>query len=233
MGYPTERADKKDSVMESVINWSYSRLKDFIGCPRRHYETQIAKNFTQPYTEALRYGNAVHAALENYVKHGTELPANYKRYQGYVDGLLDLDGEKLPEYKMGLLPDRTACNYEDKRRWVRGIADMIIIDGSTAYIVDYKTGSANYPDLMQLKLMGLMVFAHFPGVSNIKAALMFVAHNIIIDESYTRDQTNDLWSHFVPHLERWKIAHETNEWLASPNNLCGYCPVRTCEFNRS
>jgi len=219
--------------MESVINWSYSRLKDFIGCPRRHYETQIANNFTQPYTEALRYGNAVHAALENYVKHGTELPANYKRYQGYVDGLLDLDGEKLPEYKMGLLPDRTACNYEDKRRWVRGIADMIIIDGSTAYIVDYKTGSANYPDLMQLKLMGLMVFAHFPGVSNIKAALMFVAHNIIVDESYTRDQTNDLWSHFVPHLERWKIAHETNEWLASPNNLCGYCPVRTCEFNRS
>ena len=233
MGYPTERADKKDLVMESVINWSYSRLKDFIGCPRRHYETQVAKNFTQPYTEALRYGNAVHAALENYVKHGTELPANYKRYQGYVDGLLDLDGEKLPEYKMGLLPDRTACNYEDKRRWVRGIADMIIIDGSTAYIVDYKTGSANYPDPMQLKLMGLMVFAHFPSVSNIKAALMFVMHNIIVDETYTRDQTNDLWSHFVPHLERWKIAHETNEWLASPNNLCGYCPVRTCEFNRS
>jgi len=219
--------------MESVINWSYSRLKDFIGCPRRHYETQVAKNFTQPYTEALRYGNAVHAALENYVKHGTEIPANYKRYQGYVDGLLDLDGEKLPEYKMGLLPDRTACNYEDKRRWVRGIADMIIIDGSTAYIVDYKTGSANYPDPMQLKLMGLMVFAHFPSVSNIKAALMFVMHNIIVDETYTRDQTNDLWSHFVPHLERWKIAHETNEWLASPNNLCGYCPVRTCEFNRS
>lgn len=233
MVYPTERADKKGLVMESVINWSYSRLKDFIGCPRRHYETQIAKNFTQPYTEALKYGNSVHTALENYAKYGTELPVNYQRYKGYVDGLLDLDGEKLPELKMGLLPDRTACNYEDKRRWVRGIADMVIIDYSTAYIVDYKTGSANYPDPMQLKLMALMVFAHFPSVSNIKAALMFVAQNIIVDESYTRDQINDMWAHFTPHLERWKQAHETNEWVASPNNLCGKCPVRTCEFNRS
>ena len=121
--------------MESVINWSYSRLKDFMGCPRRHYETQIAKNFQQPYTQALRYGNAVHKALEKYAVDGTPLPNNYKRYQGYVDGILEIEGNKYPEYKMGLLPDRKACDYEDKNRWVRGIADMIIVDGDTAHTV--------------------------------------------------------------------------------------------------
>ena len=134
---------------------------------------------------------------------------------------------------MGLLPDRKACDYEDKNRWVRGIADMIIVDGDTAHIVDYKTGSANYPDPMQLKLMGLMVFAHFPEVLNIKAALFFIMHNVIVDEAYTRDQTDDLWAHFTPHLARWEAAHATNEWLANPTVLCGYCAVRTCEFNRS
>lgn len=219
--------------MESVINWSYSRLKDFMGCPRRHYETQIAKNFQQPYTQALRYGNAVHKALEKYAVDGTPLPNNYKRYQGYVDGILEIDGNKYPEYKMGLLPNRKACDYEDNNRWVRGIADMIIVDGDTAHIVDYKTGSANYPDPMQLKLMGLMVFAHFPEVLNIKAALFFIMHNVIVDEAYTRDQTDDLWAHFTPHLARWEAAHATNEWLANPTVLCGYCAVRTCEFNRS
>jgi CRISPR/Cas system-associated exonuclease Cas4 (RecB family) len=186
--------------MESVINWSYSRLKDFMGCPRRHYETQIAKNFQQPYTQALRYGNAVHKALEKYAVDGTPLPNNYKRYQGYVDGILEIEGNKYPEYKMGLLPNRKACDYEDKNRWVRGIADMIIVDGDTAHIVDYKTGKADYPDPMQLKLMGLMVFAHFPEVLNIKAALFFIMHNVIVDEAYTRDQTDDLWAHFTPHL---------------------------------
>jgi hypothetical protein len=219
--------------MESVINWSYSRLKDFMGCPRRHYETQIAKNFQQPYTQALRYGNAVHKALEKYAVDGTPLPNNYKRYQGYVDGILEIDGNKYPEYKMGLLPNRKACDYEDNNRWVRGIADMIIVDGDTAHIVDYKTGSANYPDPMQLKLMGLMVFAHFPEVLNIKAALFFIMHNVIVDEAYTRDQTDDLWAHFTPHLARWEEAHATNEWVANPTVLCGYCAVRTCEFNRS
>ena len=219
--------------MESVINWSYSRLKDFMGCPRRHYETQIAKNFQQPYTQALRYGNAVHKALEKYAVDGTPLPNNYKRYQGYVDGILEIEGNKYPEYKMGLLPDRKARDYEDKNRWVRGIADMIIVDGDTAHIVEYKTGSANYPDPMQLKLMGLMVFAHFPEVLNIKAALFFIMHNVIVDEAYTRDQTDDLWAHFTPHLARWEAAHATNEWLANPTVLCGYCAVRTCEFNRS
>jgi len=219
--------------MESVINWSYSRLKDFMGCPRRHYETQIAKNFQQPYTQALRYGNAVHKALEKYAVDGTPLPNNYKRYQGYVDGILEIEGNKYPEYKMGLLPNRKACDYEDKNRWVRGIADMIIVDGDMAHIVDYKTGSANYPDPMQLKLMGLMVFAHFPEVLNIKAALFFIMHNVIVDEAYTRDQTDDLWAHFAPHLARWEAAHATNEWLANPTVLCGYCAVRTCEFNRS
>lgn len=219
--------------MESIVNWSYSRLKDFVGCPRRYYETQVSKNFTQPLTKELRHGNAVHIALENYAKYGAEIPLNYQRYKGYVDGLLELNGKKFPEYKMGLLPDRTACRYDDRRRWVRGIADMVIVDDNTAYIVDYKTGNANYPDTLQLKLMGLMVFAHFPDVTDIKAALMFVAYNIIIDESYTRYQINDLWAHFTPHLERWKMAHETNEWIANPTALCRYCPVQTCEFNRS
>lgn len=213
--------------------WSYSRLKDFIGCPRRHYETQVTSNFTQPYTEALRYGNAVHSALENYAKNKTELPLNYQRYKGYVDEILNIEGDKYPEHKMGLLPDRTACSYDSDKRWVRGIADMIIINDDIAYIIDYKTGSANYPDTLQLKLMALMVFAHFPNVIKIKAALLFVSYNIIFDESYTKNQIDDLWAHFAPHLERWEIAHKTNEWGAIPSPLCKKCPVQTCEFWRS
>lgn len=212
-------------------NWSYSRLKDFIGCPRRYYEISVVQNFLQPYTPALKYGNQVHTALENYVKDNKPLPANYVRYKGYADAIIEMDGEKFTEYKMGLLPDRTACDYNDNRRWVRGIADIIVLNNDIAHIVDYKTGSAKYPDTMQLKLMALMIFAHFPEITKIKAALFFIAHYVIVDESYNRNEIDGLWGHFEPHLARWEMAHEKNEWVPNPTALCKYCAVRTCEFN--
>ena len=85
------------------IQWSFSSLKDFIGCPKRYQEVKVLKNYEFQPTAATTYGNKVHAALEAYVKDGAELPANYKQYQGYADGIIDIPGEKIVEYKMALL----------------------------------------------------------------------------------------------------------------------------------
>ena len=99
-------------------------------------------------------------------------------------------------------------------------------------IVDYKTGSARYPDLKQLKLMALMVFAHYPEVTRIKAGLLFVAHNMFIDEEYHRDQMNFLWEFFIAPLNRLRIAVDTDTWTPNPTPLCGWCPVTSCEYYR-
>jgi hypothetical protein len=61
------------------IQWSFSSLKDFIGCPKRYQEVKVLKNYEFQPTAATTYGNKVHAALEAYVKDGAELPANYKQ----------------------------------------------------------------------------------------------------------------------------------------------------------
>lgn len=125
------------------------------------------------------------------------------------------------------------CKWGSKDRWVRGIADLIVIDGEDAYIIDYKTGSANYPDPNQLKLMALMVFAYFPEVQKINAALMFIMHERIVDEQYNREQIDELWEVFFPHLERLKLSYENDTWPANPTALCRFCPVVTCEFNKA
>ena len=215
------------------IQWSFSGLKDFIGCPKRYQEVKVLKNYEFQPTAATTYGNKVHAALEAYVKDGAELPANYKQYQGYADGIIDIPGEKLVEYKMALDIEGKPCKWGTKDRWVRGIADLIVINQDVAHIVDYKTGSASYPDVNQLKLMALMVFAHFPKVEKINAALMFVMHRSIVDEIYTRDQIDELWDTFYPHLERLKLSYENDTWPANPTALCRFCPVVTCEFNKA
>lgn len=214
------------------IKWSFSGLKDFTSCPRQYNEVKIHKRFTKKVTEQMNYGTVVHKALEDYVRDGTPLAKNYERYRVMVDPLLEIEGTRHPELKMALREDKTPCDFDDPDYWVRGIVDFLVVDGDTAYIVDYKTGSARYPDLKQLKLMALMTFAHHHSVRKIKAGLLFVAHNMFIDENYSREQTDDLWEFFTPSLTRLRIAMDTDAWAANPSPLCGWCPVTTCQYNK-
>jgi hypothetical protein len=113
---------------------------------------------------------------------------------------------------------------------VRGIVDLLIVDDDQGYIIDYKTGSDKYPDPKQLKLMALMAFAHFPQLQKIKAGLLFITRNSFVDESYTREQIAELWDNFRPDLLRLGSSMETDVWNPNPTPLCGWCPVKTCEF---
>lgn len=215
-----------------MVKWSFSGLKDFINCPRQYNEVKNLKRFTKSVTVQMSYGTEVHKALEDYTRDGTPLAKNYLRYKDMVDELLAIPGVRFPEQKLALREDRTPCEFDAPDYWVRGIVDFLVIDGSTAWIVDYKTGSAKYPDLKQLRLMALMVYAHHPEVVVINAGLLFVAHNLFIDESYSREQIPHLWTYFEPHLHRLKAAYDSNVWTPNPTGLCGWCPVETCEFHR-
>lgn len=215
-----------------MIKWSYSGLKDYINCPRQYYEVKVAKNFVKRPTEQMLYGNAVHSALEHYVKDGEPLKKNYERYQPMLDALLDINGDRLPEYRMAINTELKPCTWAAEDYWVRGIVDLLIIDGSTAHIVDYKTGSVKYPDVKQLRLMSLLTYAHYPQIDQIKAGLLFVAHNTFINEEYRRDQSETMWKDFLPDLERLKLSYEHDKWPENPNPLCGWCPVTACQFNK-
>jgi hypothetical protein len=209
--------------------WSFSSLKDYINCPKQYQEIKVLKRFYKAATPQMTYGNEAHKAMENYVRDGTPLAKNYSQYQPVLDVLVEKSGVKYPEHKMALDKDGNACEY-NSGYWVRGIVDLMILDGDTAFIVDYKTGSNKYADTKQLKLMALMVFAHFPQVQKIKAGLLFVAYNSFIDESYEREDIKELWANFYPDLMRLNNSYENNVWNPNPTPLCGWCPVKTCDF---
>ena len=179
----------------------------------------------------MLYGTEVHKACEDYVGEGKPLAKNYERFKSVLDVFVNMEGTKYPEHRMGLDADGNAAAY-GKGYWVRGIVDLLIIDGDHAFIVDYKTGSNKYPDPKQLKLMALMTFAHFPQVNKIKAGLLFVMHDSFLAEEYDRDGIESLWGHFKSDLERLKISYENDVWQTNPTALCGWCPVKTCEFHK-
>jgi CRISPR/Cas system-associated exonuclease Cas4 (RecB family) len=212
-----------------AFTWSFSSLKDYLNCPKQYHEVKVLKSFEKKTSQQMLYGTEVHKACEDYIGEGKPLPKNYQRFQKMLDALAEIPGTKYVEYKMALDANKNPANF-DEGYWVRGIVDLLIVDGDTAYVVDYKTGSNKYPDPKQLKLMGIMVFSHFPEVQSIKAGLLFVMHNSFMPEEYQRSEIDDLWKSFEPDLERLKVSYEKDVWQPNPTPLCGWCPVKTCEF---
>lgn len=215
-----------------MIKWSYSSLKQYKTCPKQYYEIRVAKNFVPVEGDDARYGKEVHRALESYVRDGTPLPEFYQRFKNMVDPLLDIPGTKYCEIEMALTIDKQPCAFDSPEYWVRGVADLLIVDKDIAFVIDYKTGKTGYADPNQLKLMGLMVFAHFPEVQRIKTGLLFVVYNTFIDEEYKRSDTEALWKVFQPDLQRLSIAYDNTIWPAQPTGLCRkHCPVETCKYH--
>jgi CRISPR/Cas system-associated exonuclease Cas4 (RecB family) len=214
------------------FTWSFSALKEYVNCPKQYQELKVLKRYEKKATEQMLYGTVVHKACEDYVAEGKPLEKNYQRFKPVLDSLVAIPGTKYPEHEMALTPDKQPCAFRDNGRWVRGIVDLLIVDGDYAFIIDYKTGSNRYPDPKQLKLMALMTFAHFPEVNKIKAGLLFVMHESFMDEEYTRDQIPKLWSYFESDLARVTHSYENDTWQANPTPLCGWCPVKSCEFHK-
>ena len=213
-----------------VVSWSHSALKDYEGCPRRYQEVRVLKNYPFQETEATRYGTELHKAAEEYVRDGTPLPGQFEFIKDTLDALLAKPGRKLCEYKMALTQRLEPVDWMDSRVWVRGIADLIIVDDEnlTAWIIDYKSGNNKYPDREQLKLMAMMVFKHMPHIRKVKAALLFVVKNDMVKYSMSIDEAEPEWWDYRERVGRIEQAYESGVWNPKPSPLCPWCPVTSC-----
>jgi hypothetical protein len=218
--------------MTKVV-WSHSSLKDFEGCPRRYHEIKVLKNYKFQETEATRYGTQLHKAAEDYIQDGVVLPPQFSFVKDTLDALNKKPGRKLVEYQMALTEKLQPCTWKSPDVWVRGIADLLIVndDDLTAWVVDYKTGNNRYPDRDQLKLMSIMVFAHFPHIRQVKSALLFVVKNDMVKHSMTVDQAEAEWWSYRERTARIAACTENEVWNPKQTPLCGWCAVKSCEFN--
>lgn len=216
-----------------TIQWSHSSLKDFEGCARRYQHTRVLKLHPFQETEATRYGNRVHSAIEAYIKEGTPLPEEHARFQPAVDALLSKPGRRFAEYQMALTDLLTPCDWKSPHAWVRGIADILIVDDDnlTAWVGDWKTGNNRYPDRDQLVLMSLMTFSNFPHIRRVNSALIFLLKNDIVKLKMTREEMNDSWWKYRERVAKLSASYKNNVWNPRATPLCGWCPVKTCEHH--
>ena len=213
--------------------WSYSSISLFQQCPRKYYRLRVAKDIVEPVQEHLLYGSAVHKAAEEYVRDGTPIPEKYAFIQQFLDPLKAMPGEKLCEHEMGLTKDMQPCGFRDKNVWFRGIADLLVINGDKARIIDYKTSkSSRYADKKQLELLSLLTFKHFPQIKTIKAGLLFLVIEDLVGAEFTADQQTEAWGKWIPETNQLESAMITDVWNPRPNFTCrGWCAVTDCEHN--
>ena len=216
--------------------WSFSSIKLYDTCPRKYEAEKITKEVVFTDTEATLYGKELHTAAEEYVRDGKPLLPKFAHIQSFLDSLKKFPGEKHCELKMGLKKEDgrfVACDFFDKEVWFRGIADLIIINNSTGWVLDYKTGkSSRYADIKQLALMAACMFAKYPQLEKVKAMLWFIVPNDRIQSVYTRDEAYTIFADLHGILTQREVSYETGVFNPKPNGLCRrFCHVSSCPHN--
>ena len=152
--------------------WSFSKLKNFEACPRRHNEIDLKKNFIEEVKPGspLDIGNKVHTAMAAALK-GEAPPADdikklhswgveWKDLQPWVDCVQQWPGELHVEQQYAITRDFRPTAWFAPNTWYRGIGDAVKIHGSLGLIVDWKTGKMpDEPVSPQLFLMAQCLFS--------------------------------------------------------------------------
>mgnify|MGYP003634645923 FL=1 len=218
--------------MSDVMALSYSRLSTFEQCPAQFDYLYVSKRVKGSSNEASDYGNRVHEVLELKGKGeldeatlSTEGKQTIDKWGGVVDKIMARSGDKLFEYQMAVNADLQPVDWFASDVWIRSIADVLVVDGDTAYCLDYKTGKVK-ENPTQLQLFAAMVFWHFPEVTKVKTSFLWLRFDDITNATYERRFLDSLWRALSPRFYKVQEIVDLGVFKAKPSGLCPWCPAQ-------
>jgi hypothetical protein len=216
--------------------WSWSKLKNYRTCPKRHYEIDITKNYVERQSEQLKWGNLVHESLANYIDKGKKLPVAVQRYHEWPDRIIKLKNvaDIQVEQQLAIAKDFGACGWFTPDAWFRAKIDVQILlpEFNSAITIDWKTGGKVEPEFEQLALSAQTIFAHYPKIDSVAALYVWLGHDTQTAKIYYRDQMAKVWNELWPMINEMDFAWRTTTYPAKPSGLCiSYCPVTSCPYH--
>lgn len=210
------------------FTWSYSRLKNYATCPKRHWHIDIVKNIVEEKSDELKWGDEVHDKLAKRLAKKKPLPNTMKDYEKWCAGIEQMPGDLQVEQKYGIREDFAPCTFFDSKVWYRGIADVAVVKAPRALAVDWKTGKV-VADSQQLALMAACLFAHYPQIEQVDTIFMWLKDDARTHEVFKRSEMPAMWNALMPRIKEYKQAVDHDEFPAKPGGLCKrWCPVDTC-----
>lgn len=208
-----------------MIALSYSRLSTFEQCETKFQYLYVDKTVKDKDNEFTIYGTRVHEALEKYGQGTAPLTPETEKHQGLVDALLSQPGDKYFEHQMALDEYKTPCDWFNPKVWLRGIADVLIVNGDVAFVIDWKTGKVK-DNPTQLKLFACMVMEHFPAVKRVKTAFVWLGHNEVTSQTFSREYLQEMWNTLTPRMDAVQQAVTLGFFKSKPTGLCNWCPAK-------
>jgi hypothetical protein len=214
-------------------------LKSFENCPHKGYRMYIAKDLPKPDSEAMRWGNEVHKALDKRVSAGFELPVTMQQYEPMAAAVVEKaqkigSGKNVwigTEEKLGITASGKGTGFFDKDVWGRGAIDVLMVKEPVAVIVDWKTGKRR-EEPQELEVFALLLQASRPAIRNIYGIYVWLADDAI-GQLHNVSDTAATWMSVNRQMVHIDQMVQSKEFPKTPNPLCGWCPVKDCAHNRS
>ena len=207
---------------------SPTSLQTFLTCPRQYEAKYITREVKFQDTDHTRFGTLLHAAIENYLKHGEPLPSILLPAMGTLARMRNIF--LGAEVKLAVDFNGAPVDWGAKTAYQRCIVDAMLIsrDQKTIICVDWKTGKKRDAS-MQHDFIKHCVAAHYPQVEKILTIFVYLFSGESDRQEYQPGG----------HLTQMKInmgllsdAHLHNQFLPKPSGLCkNWCDVISCEFN--
>lgn len=225
--------------MPKNFAWSWSRLKNYRACPKRHYEVDIAKTYKEVEGEALLWGNRFHDLMAKTIERGLPIPKDLESHRRWPELMIakkQEDADIRVELKLAMSKDFLPTEWFDPKTWFRGVVDVLGLAPhlAKALAVDWKTGGSIKPEMEQLALNAQLIFCHHPEVDTVNTTYYWASHLDVEPEikTYTRADMGPLWSRLLPEVGQMEEAARTMTYPPKPSGLCiSYCPVTSCPFH--
>lgn len=225
-------------AVNKPFSWSYTALLDFENCPRAYAAKRVYKTAKEGESEAMRWGNAVHKALELRLKNKTPLPETMAKWEKYARAFETSPAVESIHCELEMAIDRQFgfTEWFGRGTWARAKLDLMLMTerGATARIYDYKTGKNMKDDETQLRLFALFTLLRFPQVERVVSHNIWLEHDKVSTMPVTvmREWTNGYWAEFTERVARMEEAWAHEKFPERPSGLCkAYCPVLECAYN--
>ena len=218
---------KTGAIMIFKTPWSYSVLSMFEQCRKKFYHLKIAKDAKDSDSSFAGEGKDVHDAMFKRVIKGVPLPLPIRHYEKWAAAFEKRQGEKHGEMKLCLNNKFEPVDWFAKDAWVRAIVDLLIIDGDTATIVDWKTGKIRL-DWTQLMITAAVLSRLMPEINKFKMVFVWLREGKMNVETLNKEDMKRVWSDILPRVKAIEEAKKTTSFPANESGLCRYCPVSQC-----
>ena len=211
------------------IVYSYTNLNLYDSiCPHQFQRRFITKDIPFTETPALKHGIQVHTAMEQRIAGGKPLPDAYRHWEPLAEPL----ARRKAKAEMQLAVDRQGkpVDFWGKGKdvpFIRGKADAVVLNGSRAYIADFKTGKKR-EDPFELEVQAMLLKAQFPQLGTIIATYIWLKDSDV-------GQPHDVSNTGATFAKCSRIAQDIEQdrvYEKRSGPLCKWCDVVDCEYNR-